>query len=92
MRTNFLPDFRFSFSLCSVKPSDGFSVNAFGNMKKEFHQECWEFLWCPKGNMRTLEADEREEKWGSYNIMPISAIYFIFFSKIRPGIMNFYKV
>lgn len=29
-------------------------------MKKEFHQECWEFLWCPKGNMRTLEADERK--------------------------------
>lgn len=61
MRTKFLLDFRFSFPLCSVKTSSGFSVNAFGYMKKEFHQECWEFLWCPKGNMRTLEADEREE-------------------------------
>lgn len=81
MRTKFLPDFKFFFSLCSAKPSSGFLVNAFGYMQKEFHQECWEFLWCSEGNMRTLEADEREEKWGSYNIMPICAIRFFFFKE-----------
>lgn len=62
----FLPDLRFFFYLCSAKPGGGFSVNAFSYMKREFHQKCWEFLWCPKGNMRNLEADERDEKWGSH--------------------------
>lgn len=62
MKNKLLPDFRFSFPLCFVKPSGGFSVNASGCVLKEFHQECWEFLWWPKGNKRTTGSDERDMK------------------------------
>lgn len=62
MSCRFLPGLRFSSYLCSVKLGGGFPFDASGNMKKEFYQECWEFLWCPKGNTRALEADERGER------------------------------
>lgn len=53
-------------------------------MKKEFHQECWEFFWCPKGNMRTLEADERDGKWESqkHHANSCNFLHFLFKNEI----------
>ena len=84
MRSKFLPEFRLSCSLGSVKPSGGFSVNALGYMKKEFLQECREFLWCPRGNMRTLDANERmgnEDGGRNHHADSCSLLRFLF--KVR---------